>query len=810
MTTGLTGGSGGAPIEGDLVVVTVSIGTAARAPTTAISTPAGYTALTAQRTTATTYDTNVQTCYKIMTSTPDTAVTIPASGNNADGISYVIQVFRGVDPTTPMDATPTYATGSGVDSRPDPAAITPVTAGAWIVCCGGGAAATGAVYTAGYLTNLLTFNGPDTNDGTVGSGYYTGWTSGAYDPAVFGGGSVNAANSWGATTLALRPLVLVERTGNLDATEAGDDTFAASGTVDPFPAMLVDDVEKFDFVGGPNPTISGISFGTPASDRIVVVFFQCAATPSAVAIGGVSATFVANLSGSDYYGIAWAAVPSSSSGSLVLTGGGGYGLFSGAFAVYGEGLPALDFAFVSGATSSDIDLTGGGVVVGAAITTGAISWTGVTEQAEYVGLTGSNTSLALNYDTTYGAPATIQTSPAAITRLLSFGTALAEIVGTLSATETGSDTAAGSGDVVVQGDAAATETGSDSFAADGAVEITGSSAVQEAGSDTFAGSGSIPATLTMAVQEAGSDALAGSGVANVAGSLVVQEAGLDTWSGSGVLAISGAITVQEAGSDVLASSGAVTVSGAWTSQEVGSDTFTGSGSTLWPPISGAVSAQETGSDTFTGSGVLTISGTLGVGESGQDSFVASGVIPVSGNATLAETGGDTFAGSGLVRVSGATAVQETGSDTFAGSGLVLITGSMAVFQPTTDTFTGSGTVLVTVSGAATEIGSDTFTGSGQFVVAPISGQMVAVESGSDTLTASAIALIEGLLSVVESGPDAFIGEAQSREPVTYPLAGRVQSLPGAEPTFPGVAEVYPTIGDQTYPLQGAAQPFPLG
>jgi hypothetical protein len=208
LTTGLTGGSGGAPIAGDLVVVTVSVGTQARAPTLAISTPSGYTALTAQRTTATTYDTNVQTCYKVMGGTPDTAVTIPASGNNADGIAYTIQVFRGVDGTTPMDATPTYATGSGTDNRPNPAAITPVTAGAWIVCCGGGAAAAGTtLYTAAYLTNLLTYNGADTNDGTVGSGYYTGWTSGAYDPAVFGGGSVNAANSWGATTLALRPAV---------------------------------------------------------------------------------------------------------------------------------------------------------------------------------------------------------------------------------------------------------------------------------------------------------------------------------------------------------------------------------------------------------------------------------------------------------------------------------------------------------------------------------------------------------------------------------------------------------------------------
>jgi len=205
LTTGLTGGSGGAPIVDDLVVVTVSVGTAARQPTIAISTPSGYTPLTAQRTTTTTYDTNVQTCYKKMGSTPDTSVTIPASGNNQDGIAYAIQVFRGVDTATPMDVTPTYNTGNAVDNLPDPASIQPVTAGAWIVPCGGGAALAGGTYTASYLTNFLTYNGPDTNDGNVGAGYYTGWTSGPYDPAKFGGGSVNAANSWGATTIALRP-----------------------------------------------------------------------------------------------------------------------------------------------------------------------------------------------------------------------------------------------------------------------------------------------------------------------------------------------------------------------------------------------------------------------------------------------------------------------------------------------------------------------------------------------------------------------------------------------------------------------------
>ena len=206
--SGLTGGSGAAALAGDLVVVTVCVGSAARTPTIAISTPTGYTPLTVQRTSLTSFDTNVQTCYKIMGGTPDTTVTIPPSGNNADGIAYAIQVFESVDATTPMDVAATYATGTGVNNRPDPAAIEPVTAGAWIVCCGGGAASAGGTLTASQLTDVMSANGSDTNDGTVCVGYYTAWTSGSFDPNVFGGGSVSANNSWGCSTLALRPAVV--------------------------------------------------------------------------------------------------------------------------------------------------------------------------------------------------------------------------------------------------------------------------------------------------------------------------------------------------------------------------------------------------------------------------------------------------------------------------------------------------------------------------------------------------------------------------------------------------------------------------
>lgn len=236
INSGLAGGSGTAALAGDLVVVTVSVGTAGRQPTIAIATPSGYTPLTVQRTTASSVDTNVQTCYKIMGATPDTAVTIPASGNNADGIAYAIQVFDGVDPVTPMDVAATFATDSGTDNLPDGAAITPTTPGAWVVVCGGGAAGAGGTYTAAALTAFITSNGADNNDGNVGCGYAV-WTSGEYNPAKFAGGSVNSANSWGCSTLALRPMahpttgVLSGQGSEIDGTAAHIAKHAATGVL---------------------------------------------------------------------------------------------------------------------------------------------------------------------------------------------------------------------------------------------------------------------------------------------------------------------------------------------------------------------------------------------------------------------------------------------------------------------------------------------------------------------------------------------------------------------------------------------------
>lgn len=202
----LTGGLAAVPAAGDLVIVTCVTGSAAGNPAMDVTTPTGYTALGQLNQSAATNDTSMNVSYKVMGGTPDTAVTIPGTTNNAWGEAYAIQVFRGVDATTPMDvaAVAGGATGTG---RPNPGSINTVTAGVAVVICGGGAAGTGANYVApaNYATNFITANGADTTDAMVGCGYRLN-PANPEDPAVYTGGTTNAADSWCSYTLALRPV----------------------------------------------------------------------------------------------------------------------------------------------------------------------------------------------------------------------------------------------------------------------------------------------------------------------------------------------------------------------------------------------------------------------------------------------------------------------------------------------------------------------------------------------------------------------------------------------------------------------------
>ena len=105
------------------------------------------------------------------------------------------------------------------------------------------------------------------------------------------------------------------------------------------------------------------------------------------------------------------------------------------------------------------------------------------------------------------------------------------ISGSFAATESGSDTLAASGSVLVAGSLAATETGADSFASTGSVLVSGSLAATESDADTFAATGTVAAagaTGDLAATETGSDTFSATGDVSGTGTETPTTGG---WSG---------------------------------------------------------------------------------------------------------------------------------------------------------------------------------------------------------------------------------------------------------------------------------------
>lgn len=202
--------------QGDVVVcVYASSGVADAAMSTSSS---GWTEVHEGYANGTSNDTNLALYYKVMGASPDTSfVAVGPTGNNNGTIATAF-AFRGVDAAV-LDvafvAGSHFATGTG-STRPDAPAITPVTAGAWIVVAGAGAAAAGATYASSDLSSTTnhfrTGNHAETIDIAIGVGIKTDWTSGAFNPAAWTGGAANAGDSWAAIIVALKPAPVTHAT----------------------------------------------------------------------------------------------------------------------------------------------------------------------------------------------------------------------------------------------------------------------------------------------------------------------------------------------------------------------------------------------------------------------------------------------------------------------------------------------------------------------------------------------------------------------------------------------------------------------
>lgn len=197
--------------------------------------------------------------------------------------------------------------------------------------------------------------------------------------------------------------------------------------------------------------------------------------------------------------------------------------------------------------------------------------------------------------------------------------------------------------------------------------ITGTMAATESGSDSFAGSGTVAdpsITGTMAATDSGPDTASASGSVSVSGSLSASDSGSDTVSASGSVAISGALSASDTGSDNLSALGQVSLGGALAATEAGSDTGSGTGSV---EVSGSLAGSEDGADTFAGSGSVEgngITGALDATEAGSDVSELAGAVEVSGACAATEGGSDAVSMFAELLVNGMLDADDLGPDSF--------------------------------------------------------------------------------------------------------------------------------------------------
>lgn len=227
--TALTGGASSSAAAGDFVIAVYATGSAADRALAITDGTNNYTLIGSELyANGTSYDANLRVAYKRLTGA-DASVTFGPTGSVQDAGAAAVHVWRNVDSTNPLDVSAVTATGTAT-GRPDAESISPTTSGTVVIVAGGGAAATGATYTASELSNFRTATSADNNDAMVGVGSYA-WTSGAFNPAQWTGGTTNAADSWAAVTIALRVQQPVAQTKTATLGGAVKDSYSKTATL---------------------------------------------------------------------------------------------------------------------------------------------------------------------------------------------------------------------------------------------------------------------------------------------------------------------------------------------------------------------------------------------------------------------------------------------------------------------------------------------------------------------------------------------------------------------------------------------------
>jgi hypothetical protein len=288
----LTGGIASAVAAGDLVIAAFATGSAADRTLAITDGTSNYTLINSELAASDTEITNLRVAYKFMGGTPDASTTFGPTGNNADAGAMAVYVFRGVDSSTPLDVAAVPATGTNT-SRPNPAGITPTTAGAFIVCVGAGAHDGGVdTFSSSDLTDFLTVGGTDdTNDITLGIGHIDNWSSGEFNAAAWTHTQADSANySWAAMSIALRPFT--DTVDDLLANDVSSASSVTSPAIGQAHALLANDVSSSSSVSVPglgqvhvllaNDVSSASSVTAPALTQVVALLADDVSAASSV------------------------------------------------------------------------------------------------------------------------------------------------------------------------------------------------------------------------------------------------------------------------------------------------------------------------------------------------------------------------------------------------------------------------------------------------------------------------------------------------------------------------------------------------
>ena len=293
--------------------------------------------------------------------------------------------------------------------------------------------------------------------------------------------------------------------------------------------------------------------------------------------------------------------------------------------------------WVVGGSPNDLSLTindgTARTLVSAVSFTGATSWANASASPSVSGLSlASNTSVTLsvpyNLDNNNDKSAEVELRVDTVSITVEYNEALSPVTGSLSATESGSDTATSSGSVSwppITGTVSATESGADTVTASGVVPVTGSMSATGDGTDTASASGQVLIVGSTSVQEVGADTMSASGggeLQPVTGSMSVTESGADSLESLGQLLVSGLLSVQETGLDTAAILGGVEVQGAASIVLADNDIVEASGQVV---VSGTMDATDE-QDTFFATQAAVTVGTMDAAETEDDTAEASGVL----------------------------------------------------------------------------------------------------------------------------------------------------------------------------------------